>query len=246
MGVRQLPGASEDMMRFSWLHFNNLHKDYIQNGPTGQRANGLNGQALVEFAVFGSLALLALVMMIQMGLGINFQQEVDQEAFRRAMSAAKDEGDLESASTSFYMIRNRQMPDPSQPFAIMPRQRFESQAMIVWGERLANLADDKESEPRTIVDMDKMRLASGSLPVYRSSDLVDEPGGAEDEKKPLISRINTTATSLGTSWGNPTDTGLASTTTSTVQMTLNTNINSTLTSTLTAGCAFSGIDWKCP
>ena len=51
-----------------------------------------SGQALIEFAIMGSIALLAFTVLIQMGLRMNYQQEIQQDAFRNALRIAQNEG----------------------------------------------------------------------------------------------------------------------------------------------------------
>jgi hypothetical protein len=205
------------------------------------------GQALVEFAIFGSLALLALAFLIQIGLEINYQQEIDQGAFRRALVEGKEEGDYESQNLTYIMVRERQMPDPSQPFAIMPRRRTEAASTVVWGERLAHLADEYESEPRTILDFNRTKVGA-DFPEWRHSDEIDEPGG-QGEHKPWLAKSRTDGVSTGTSWENPTDTGLGTVSTEITTLTLNNRKVGTLRSSLTGGCDFSGFgvgaNWDC-
>jgi hypothetical protein len=243
-------------MLFSFPHHKKLHKDIeivgpfnrnLSNrfsGPTGQRGNGLNGfrgVALLEFAIFGSLFLMALSVLLQVGLQLNFQQEADQAAFRKALQLAKEEGELESQSTTYQITRHRVIPDPSQPFAIMPRGRVDGDATVVWGERLTHLSDEPESEPRTFIDLD------GKVQMFRSS--------AMPEDKPLVGLIVTESASdaksevAGAGAGAAATATLASQTSDTVTWTLNTTTPTTLTSELSSGCNFSGsaadADWRC-
>jgi len=111
-------------------------------------------QALVEFAIFGSLFLVALAFLVQIGLRMNYQQEIEQQTFRRAMSAAQQEGDEESQMTTYYQVRHRQIPDPSDGFAVQPRVRTESAATVVWSEFLTFLDRGRDSQPRTLVHLD--------------------------------------------------------------------------------------------
>ena len=63
------------------------------------------GQALIEFAIVGSIALMALAFLIQIGLRMNYQQEMDQQTFRRAMKIAQSENAIESARISYNQYR---------------------------------------------------------------------------------------------------------------------------------------------
>src|SRR3989338_365860 len=108
------------------------------NGPNGQngpnRLNGLNGQAMIELAIFGSFAILALGFLIQIGLRQNFQQEIEQTAFRRALIFAKSEGDEESQSVQYSYFRNRRAPNPSDGFAVTPRSLTQGSSTLTLRE----------------------------------------------------------------------------------------------------------------
>lgn len=145
-------------------------------GPLGP----LNGQALVEFAIFGSLFLMALAFLVQIGLRMNYQQEIEQQTFRRAMNAAQQEGDEESQLTTYYQVRQRQIPDPSDGFAVQPRVRTESSATVVWSEFLTFLDRGRDSQPRTLVHLDNADETNSVL-VVRSEDLKKQQIGSTAE-----------------------------------------------------------------
>ena len=67
-----------------------------------------NGQALTELAVFGAIILLLLGYVVIHGLDQNYQQQVTQHAFRRAMGHAL--GRL--GGVSYTLIHDRHTPDP--------------------------------------------------------------------------------------------------------------------------------------
>lgn len=131
---------------------------------------------MIEIAIFGSIALLALAFMIQIGLRQNFQQEIEQDAFRRALRVAQNEGDAESQAIQYNYFRNRRIPNPADDFAITPRTLTQAGATVTWGEWLTYLADDRDSQPRIIVNLDDQ-----SAPEFRSEDFASD--------KPLISKI---------------------------------------------------------
>lgn len=136
------------------------------------------GQALIEVAVLGSLALLALTLLIQLGLRMNYQQELQQNAFRRALITAKNEGDDESQAVQYNYFRNRRLPNPSEGFGITPRVLAQGSGTVTWGEWLTYLEnDDPDSEPRIIVSLDD-----------QSS--LDRRSGDFPDHQPLISRVD--------------------------------------------------------
>jgi hypothetical protein len=115
---------------------------------TRHRRLQARGQALLEFAIFGTLALTALAFLIQLGLRANYQQEVEQQTFRRALRIAKGEDEVESQAVQVLQFRDRQIPDPSMAFSIMPRTLSQAGASVTWAEHLTALDDkDERSEP---------------------------------------------------------------------------------------------------
>ena len=150
------------------------------NGPNGQngpnRLNGLNGQAMIELAIFGSFAILALGFLIQIGLRQNFQQEIEQTAFRRALVLAQEE-DMESQSIQYNYFRNRRLPNPADGFGVTPRSLTQAGATVTWGEWLTYLTDDRDSQPRIIVSLD-------------DQDTIDARSEDFPEGEPLVKHIH--------------------------------------------------------
>lgn len=145
-----------------------------------------SGQAFIEMAIFGSIALIAMGFLIQVGLGMNYQQELDENTFRRALLMAKCEssdhkpnnwcgsvgsinGDGESQATVFTQLRDRQIPSPSLGYGIMPRSMVTSSATATWGQRLTFLDDSRDSEPRLVV-----KVNDRPAEMLRSSDIQDD------------------------------------------------------------------------
>ena len=190
------------------------------------------GQALVEFAVMGSLALLALAFMIQIGLRANYQQDISQQTFRRALSLAQQEGDdKESQSIQVQQFRDRQIPNPAQGFAIMPRTTTQGGATVTWGEALTFLDKERDSQPRIIVDL------NGNAQEFRSDDLA--------AGQPLVRHISKRLSSTGAITQNNAGGSLETTTTESTTMTLNTTNHATVSSQLSSSCHFEGSNWTC-
>jgi len=134
----------------------------------------------------GSIALLALAMLIQLGLRLNYQQQEEQNTFRHALLMAKCEGDEmdepivecvrraervndddESQAVTINRFHDRQIPNPTLGFGLRPRTTITANAAAVWGERLTFLDDDRDSQPRIVVHLNREQ------PHYRSEDLED-------------------------------------------------------------------------
>ena len=100
------------------------------------------GQALLELAVFGVLALAALGFLIRVGMQANYEQEVRMAAFRRAMAAAdalnnvNERDRADAMAVGYHYIVDRQMPDPLDGFMGLTRNRTEASAFVEWGDHL--------------------------------------------------------------------------------------------------------------
>lgn len=91
------------------------------------------GQALVELAVFGSLLLFLIGYLVNNALQLDYRQQATMEAFRRglASAAAAPPGlDDTPSSTSHLLIQDRQIPEPSDPFALGGVSPVTAQASI--------------------------------------------------------------------------------------------------------------------
>ncbi len=77
-------------------------------------------QSLTELALIGSIILSILGVLLTYGLRYNYQQQVAQEAFRKAVADASRERPLgnPSGTSSYVLYKDRHIPDPSDPFAV--------------------------------------------------------------------------------------------------------------------------------
>jgi len=74
----------------------------------------IGGQALLELAVFGSLLIMLLGVLINYGLRYNSQQYLMQEAFRKALAAAEESTNPGTPeSVSYAIIEDNHIPNPS-------------------------------------------------------------------------------------------------------------------------------------
>jgi len=190
------------------------------------------GQALLEFAIFGSLALFALAFLIQIGLRVNYQQEIDQQTFRRALAKSDSYSVVEPPGVTYLQFRDRQIPSPADGFAVMPRVATQGAASVVWGTFQANTdVDDRDGQYLTVVRV------NGTTQEFRGDEERGDFQGLPEDA-PLISRVNRTLTSRGTV--QQTDAASSSLSTATDQTTTVTlKNNASVSSTVS-----SGVDWS--
>ncbi len=89
------------------------------------------GQALMELAIFGSVLLFCLAMLVQYGMEANYQQQVEMEAFRKAQKMAFNRSGP-NAATSLVLIKDKGIPDPRDQFGYAERNPTVSGQNVVW------------------------------------------------------------------------------------------------------------------
>lgn len=85
----------------------------------------LTGQVLMELAIFGSILIMLLGVLVNYGLRYNGQQRMMQESFSKAYKSAGDWGrcpegssNCPSSSVSYALIKDKHIPDPADMWGI--------------------------------------------------------------------------------------------------------------------------------
>ena len=106
------------------------------------------GQAAIELAIFGSLILLALGIFVRYGLNANYSQRLKMDAYGKARA----EMNSEAESTTYIVLRDKPIPNPTNPFGIASRDSvfFSSETV----GRLSGVFDTPEypSESELLTD----------------------------------------------------------------------------------------------
>ncbi len=101
--------------------------------------NKCRAQALIELALFGSILIMLLGVLISYGLRYYNQQKVTQEAFRKAMATASATNiqrvpdftvSFTPSSITHLVIRDEAIPNPTDPWAVGNVQSFQSGAAV--------------------------------------------------------------------------------------------------------------------
>lgn len=125
-------------------------------------------QALSELAIFGAIVIMLLGILISYGMRFNYQQQVSQEAFRKAMGMASmtniqgaPDFDIPGAptSTSYAILRNRHIPDPANPWGVGSTAPFESHASVTRNYKSYYTADIAMELPELRIDIDGTEYA---------------------------------------------------------------------------------------
>lgn len=130
------------------------------------------GQALIELAVFGAVALAALGFLMRIGLRMHFDQEIRMAAFRRGLAAAgADNGttDADALGTLYYYVASRQMANPNDGYMSLPRTRTEASAFVEWGDRFTYAYDGAGDAGRKTETLYVVR-SNGTEQEFRASD----------------------------------------------------------------------------
>ncbi len=89
------------------------------------------GQALTEVAIFGSILLFCMAILVQYGLQANYQQEVEMEAFRKAQKMAFERSGP-NAATSLVLLKDKPFPDSRDQFGFAERNTVAAGQGVVW------------------------------------------------------------------------------------------------------------------
>ena len=137
------------------------------------------GQALLELAVFGSILLMLIGILVNYGLRYNFQQQVMQQAFRKALkSAAKADRDGEPSSTTHILIRDRHVPNPAGPFTVGSIIPVSASASVIRNYHMQdNVPQDYAELPQVTID------SNGQEASFKTAGFRDEYNVAEDAIK---------------------------------------------------------------
>lgn len=110
------------------------------------------GQSLVELASFGAVLLFCLGILIQYGMRANYQQDLQMQAFRKAMKIAYYKHGP-GAAASLSIIEDKAIPDPRDPWGFAGRQTVSASASVSWDSNLQALYIDDFDEPEQDSDL---------------------------------------------------------------------------------------------
>jgi len=118
------------------------------------------GQALLELAILGSIALLVLGALVNYGMNADATQQAMMETFRQATLSAWEGGQPgKPTGVSYVQLTDRHIPNPSHPFTIGSVVPVTGQAGgVVRNPRMQETADVEEELPRTRVTVQGVEL----------------------------------------------------------------------------------------
>ncbi|MFC1675077.1 hypothetical protein ACFL1K_04260 [Candidatus Omnitrophota bacterium] len=114
-------------------------------------------QSLLELAIFGSLLIMLLGVLINYGLRYNFQQKALQHAFRQAAAGAARDANVSSAnvpvSTSNIYMRDVHIPEPANPWGVGQTVPIFAAENVLRNPDLSLTADNKNELPEMVIDI---------------------------------------------------------------------------------------------
>jgi hypothetical protein len=184
----------------------NLKTNYLIN---------LKGQAILELATFGSVVLFCLALLVHFGLQMNYQQNVQMQAFRKSLKLAYYKQGP-NAQASLTMLKDKPAVDPRDKWGFADRVSVGGGATVTWGNTLNEIyttsIDEKDVSdqdlPRLYIDVNQgqsggMGLANSeinnnldkdkigySFPIYNGALVKDNTKGVFTIAKPrTVSRL---------------------------------------------------------
>jgi hypothetical protein len=112
------------------------------------------GQALLELAIFGSIFIMLLGVLINYGLKYNYQQQVMQQTYRKALKgAAESAGDGKPMSVMYVLGRDEYIPNPSQLFGLGSVTPISASAGVIRNYHMQDAPVTKDELPQVTVDI---------------------------------------------------------------------------------------------
>ena len=128
-----------------------------------------SGQALAEFAVFGTLFLFVLAALIKYGLVYNYQQKADMTAFRRALAVASSKTTDGSwrGSGSYGLQQTQYIPNPQDSFETGAVSPVSASATVTRSPYLDQSSMDAEALKSGVQDIQTSRqIGASTAPNY--------------------------------------------------------------------------------
>lgn len=118
-------------------------------------------QAILELATFGSVVLFCLALLIHFGLQMNYQQNVQMQAFRKGLKLAYYKQGPNSQA-GLTVIKDKPVVDPRDRWGFADRVPVGSGASVTWSNTLngvyvndiSEIPDDRDM-PRTFIEVNK-------------------------------------------------------------------------------------------
>jgi Flp pilus assembly protein TadG len=108
------------------------------------------GQAILELAIFGSILIMLLGVLISYGLRYNYQQLAMQRAFREALgTAVTSTKPHKPISVSHLLIEDRHVPDSTHAFAVGSMMPFSSAGSVTRSAKMHETPDFEDELPES-------------------------------------------------------------------------------------------------
>lgn len=142
--------------------------------PTGFSAKlkKRSGQALTELAIFGSLFLFSLTMLLQFALNFSYKQEMNMLVFRRALAEA-NELYTRGQSSQIVSLQDKTFPDAQDPTGVPQHYPVMAGASVMWSNQL--MFDYTNADlPRMVMDVNGQQILpnQGGATELRTAGLV--------------------------------------------------------------------------
>jgi hypothetical protein len=104
------------------------------------------GQSILELAIFGSILIGLLGILINYGLKFNYQQKAMMQAFRQAYNASQEGG-------SYTLIVDKHIPDPANAFGFGSVSNIASSAGVTRNYHMQEVAENYDELPQMIIEI---------------------------------------------------------------------------------------------
>jgi hypothetical protein len=154
------------------------------------------GQSILELAIFGSILISLLGVLVSYGLRYNYQQLETQRAFRKALgSTAMSMEDGVPSSVAHMLIEDRHIPNPSDSFGMGAITPLGASASVTRSAALHETPDTVDELPVSVYTINNQTYS------FKNAGFVEESNVDETEIARYIQVYGETITS----WNETTD-----------------------------------------
>lgn len=137
--------------------------------------NHNSGQALLELAVFGSIILFCLGLLLQYGLRMNYNEFSRMANFRKALALAVARSQQNTINRynqniNFMTIQDKSIPNPADPYGIKERYPYISAYSVVYSNKLSAVVTPRGLNDRVYLPGRDIVINEGAGPGWLHAD----------------------------------------------------------------------------
>lgn len=157
-------------------------------------------QSILELAIFGSIILFLLGVLIQYGISFNYQQHLAMQTFRKALQISRNRS-MGSPQVSLTAVKDLPVPDPSNPLGVVETSPVTAGASGIWSIDLYAESLGDENAPPEDKSLPKTDIIINAIQkTYKTAKFGYYTCSSTEEKATMINKKETNYGKLPLTW----------------------------------------------